>query len=154
MYLTQLNHEKLFSWKVSACSASLIRLEGLLRVRVIHMLKQNNQLLPQISSERLQQLPMAKKMFKERWRCLVYIMPRFIYLFFHGLISLRIWVKKISIAGSILNILGHLLRMSSGNPERCYPEKIKTWASAAPVSWAQRTYPGKFSWSQRNTARL
>ena len=32
MYLTQLNHEKLFSWKVSACPASLIRLEGLLSV--------------------------------------------------------------------------------------------------------------------------
>ena len=64
MYLTKLNHEKLFSWKVSACDASLIRLEGLLRVRVIHMMRQNYQLLPQISSERWQQLPMAKKGIK------------------------------------------------------------------------------------------
>ena len=152
MYLTKLNHEKLFSWKVSACDASLIRLEGLLRVRVIHMLRQNYQLLPQISSERLQQLPMARKMFKERWRCL---RNAKIYLSFSQLDIIKDLYKENLYSRQHLEyILGHLRRMSSGNPQRCYSEKIKTWASAAPVSWAQRTYPGKFSWSHRNTARL
>ena len=59
--LNTIDTRKVVFWKVSACPASLIRLEGLLRVKVIHMLKQNDQLLPQISSERLQRLPMAKK---------------------------------------------------------------------------------------------
>ena len=146
MYLTKLNHEKLFSWKESACHASLIRLEGLLRVRVIHMMRQNYQLLPQISSERLQQLPMAKKMFKGRWRCLVYIMPRFIYLFFSRLDIIKDLGKENLYSRQHLEYIGASFEDVLGN--------IKTWASAAPVSWAQRTYPGKFSWSHRNTARL
>ena len=94
MYLKKLNHEKLFSRKVSACHASLIRLEGLLRVRVIHMLRQNYQLLPQISSERLQRLPMAKKGVKGTLTMLSLHNDKINSSYLHCLISLSIWVNK------------------------------------------------------------